>query len=229
VRVALLSDIHSNSHALEAVFDHSAGQGIDRYGCLGDIVGYNAHPNRCVTLLQKHGVAAVQGNHDWAATDGTTEGFNPYAVAGVEHSRKVLQGSAKDWLKALPRAHTLDLAGVRVALFHGSPRDPLFEYVFPTTDGRALKEMAKAAGAPDVIALGHTHLPMRRDEGALWVNPGSVGQPRDGDARSSYAVLDTGSKHVAFHRVAYDVDAAVRDVLAAGLPEFLAQRLLRGL
>ena len=233
VQLAFVSDVHSNIHALEAVLDHARGEGAEQVLCAGDIVGYNARPNECIALLRKQNVSAVMGNHDWAATDGETEGFNPYAVAGVEHSRRALSEENKRWLLGLPRGLDVEMGGARVAVFHGSPRDPLFEYVFPTVDGKVLKELAKAAGNPQVVALGHTHLPMRlsakADKGPLFVNPGSVGQPRDGDPRSSYLLLDTQRLTTAFHRVPYDVEAAAADVRAAGLPEFLWQRLLKGL
>lgn len=228
MRLAFVSDIHSNLHALEAVFEHARAEGAEQVACLGDIVGYNAHPNGCIDLLRKEEAIAVQGNHDWAATVGTTEGFNPFAVAGVEHSRRMLTEDNKRWIVALPPKRHHLAEGTDVGLFHGSPRDPLFEYVFPSADPRVLKELAKAAGRPQVVALGHTHLPMRLDHGSVFINPGSVGQPRDGDPRASYAILDTRAMEVEFHRLAYDVEAAARDVREAGLPEFLWQRLLRG-
>lgn len=229
MRLGFVSDIHSNIHALDAVFEHAAGQGADRVFCLGDIVGYNAHPNECVARLRKDEAMAVMGNHDWAATDGDAEGFNPFAVAGVEFSRRALTEDNKRWLLGLPREARIEVDSVSLGLYHGSPRDPLYEYVFPSADSKVLRELVKVAGQPRVVALGHTHLPMRLDQGATFLNPGSVGQPRDGDPRASYALLDTRTMDTEFHRIPYDVEGAARDVRDAGLPEFLWQRLLRGL
>lgn len=229
MRVAFVSDVHANIHALEAVFEHAIAEGAARVFCLGDIVGYNAFPNECIARLRKGDATAVQGNHDWAATEGDAEGFNPFAVAGVDYSRRTLSPEHRRWLVDLPREVHLEVEGVSLGLYHGSPRDPLYEYVFPSADSRVLRELAKAAGQPRVVALGHTHLPMRLDQGATFLNPGSVGQPRDGDPRASYALLDTRSMDTMFHRVPYDVEAAARAVREAGLPEFLWQRLLRGM
>jgi predicted phosphodiesterase len=229
VRLGLVSDIHANVHAFAAVLEDLADRGVERLLCLGDIVGYNAHPNECVALLRKHQALAVMGNHDWAATEGEPEGFNPYAVEGVRFSRRTLTGENRAWLAALPRARKVALDRGFLGMYHGSPREPLAEYVFPSSDPAHLDELARAAGAPRAVALGHTHLPMRRGEGTVFLNPGSVGQPRDGDPRASYAVLDGATLATEFYRVGYDVDAAAKDVRDAGLPEFLWQRLLRGL
>ena len=228
MRVAFVSDVHSNLHALRAAMEHAEAQGVEQVYCLGDIVGYNANPNECIELLRKHDVHAVMGNHDWASTEGDTRGFNPFAVAGVEHSRRVLTEPNKAWLRGLPSERRATWDGHAMAMYHGSPRDPLLEYVFPFTDPRALDDLAKAAGSPRIVALGHTHLPMRLDHRTLFLNPGSVGQPRDGDPRASYATLDTLSLATEFHRVDYDVEAAVRAVRDANLPDFLWQRLLQG-
>lgn len=224
-----MSDVHSNVHALTSVLEHLDEQGVDQLFCLGDIVGYNAHPNEVIAALRKRDATAVLGNHDHAALGGSSEGFNPFALAGVEHSRRTLEEDHKRWLAALPQGRKIEADGLSIALYHGSPRQPLEEYVFPSADTRVLKELAKVAGQPQVIALGHTHLPMRLDQAAMFLNPGSVGQPRDGDPRASYAILDAASQDTEFHRVPYDVEAAAEDVREAGLPEFLWQRLLRGM
>jgi putative phosphoesterase len=228
VRLALLSDVHSNIHALQAVLEDVESQGADRLASLGDMVGYNAHPNHCVEALRKADAIAVLGNHDWASTTGQPEGFNAYAVAGVEYSRRKLSEENKAWLQALPERRVERWGPVSVCMAHGSPRAPLTEYLFPSTDARELRDQAKAAGKPSVIALGHTHWPMRIEAGSLFLNPGSVGQPRDGDSRASYCILDTASLSTDFRRVAYDVEAAARDVREAGLPDVLAERLFVG-
>lgn len=228
VRWALLSDIHSNQEALLAVLEHLDGQGVDEAFALGDLVGYNAEPREVLQLLQRRRVQCVQGNHDWAVAGGDPEGFNPFATAGVLYARRVLGSGDLAWLAALPRVRDVQAPGLRGRLVHGSPRDPLSEYVFPGSPGWLFEELAEAAGKPDLVAMGHTHLPMRVDHGTLFLNPGSVGQPRDGDPRASYCVLDTARRSAEFRRVAYDVEAAAAKVRGAGLPDVLWQRLLRG-
>jgi putative phosphoesterase len=228
LRVAFLSDIHANLPALEAVLEHARDEGFDESYALGDIVGYNGQPNEVIDRLRKANVECVLGNHDWAATDGQPVGFNPFATRGVEYSRQALGPEQRAWLAALPRERVVQRDDARIVMLHGSPRDPLMEYVFPGSPTWLLEELADAADNPDVLAMGHTHLPMRLEHGTLFLNPGSVGQPRDGDPRASYCVLDTAGLATEFHRVSYDVEAAARAVQAAGLPDFLWQRLLRG-
>jgi putative phosphoesterase len=228
VRLAFFSDVHSNLQALQACLEHLEQQGVDQRYCLGDIVGYNAQPAEVVDLLRAKGVVCIQGNHDWAATEGEPTGFNPFATQGVLYSRRALTPEHKKWLASLPRERAVQAEGEWVRMYHGSPRDALMEYVFPTSPTWLLDELALLAGSPTVVALGHTHLPMRIDRATLFLNPGSVGQPRDNDPRASYAILDTRGLATEFHRVAYDVEQAAREVREAGLPDFLWQRLLRG-
>lgn len=228
MRLAFLSDVHANLHALSGIMEFLEGEGIDEAFCLGDIVGYNAHPNECIEILRKHGVRSVMGNHDWAATQGSPEGFNLFAVEGVKYARRVLKEENARWLRSLPRELHVIPGGASLALYHGSPRDPLLEYVFPFTDEERLEELARIAGGPDAVVLGHTHLPMRLGERTLFLNPGSVGQPRDGDPRASCMILDPATRDTTFHRVPYDVEAAAQAVRSAGLPDHLWQRLLQG-
>lgn len=237
MRIAVLSDIHSNLEALRAVLD--ALPSVDRILCLGDIVGYGADPAAVIDLLRERGAEAVQGNHDWAVVTGDTEWFNPWAARAVEWTRSVLDRGPVDYLQRLPR--TLDLPGPDVLAVHGSPRDPLFEYV---VSAEAALGSFGATGRR-VILLGHSHVAMRfslRERRVEWrafpegggevlgprtlLNPGSVGQPRDGNPRASLALLDEDGFEI--RRVEYDVARAAGKIREAGLPEFLAQRLFRG-
>jgi putative phosphoesterase len=228
VRWAFLSDIHANLDALGAVLEHLAGQGAEHVFALGDLVGYNAEPNEVLRRLRKESVLCLQGNHDRAVLTGDPAGFNPYATAGVLYTRRILDPEQRAWLASLPEVRDVAVPGLRAKLVHGSPRDPLAEYVFPGSPAWLFEELADVAGNPDVVAMGHTHVPMRVDDRTLFLNPGSVGQPRDGDPRASYCVLDTTRRSTEFHRVAYDVESAAAKVRAAGLPDVLWQRLLRG-
>lgn len=235
MRIAVLSDIHSNLEALRAVLD--ALPSVDRILCLGDIVGYGADPAAVIDLLRERGAEAVQGNHDWAVVTGDTEWFSPWAARAVQWTRSVLDRGAADYLRRLPR--TLDLLDILAV--HGSPLDPLFKYVVDVGSARD----SFGATPRRVILLGHSHIAMRYalrgglvewrafpDGGAeaigtrTLLNPGSVGQPRDGNPKAAFALLDADGFEV--RRVVYAVEKAARKIREAGLPEFLAQRLFQG-
>jgi diadenosine tetraphosphatase ApaH/serine/threonine PP2A family protein phosphatase len=228
VRWAFLSDIHSNLDALGATLEHLDGQGADAAYALGDLVGYNAQPNEVLQTLQARGITCILGNHDWAATKGEPEGFNPYALAGIAYTRKALRPELYAWLAALPQVRDIADGPFRARLVHGSPRDPMSEYVFPASPGWLFEELAEAAGNPDLVAMGHTHVPMRADHGTTFVNPGSVGQPRDGDPRAAWLELDLVAWNVVYRRVEYDIDGAAAAIRAARLPDSLAERLAYG-
>jgi putative phosphoesterase len=225
--IALISDVHSNLEALEAVL---AQTGEAEIYCLGDIVGYGASPNEVVALLAERRATCVLGNHDYAAIKGDVGEFNPRAAVAAIWTAGKLTPASKEFLAALPSERSLRIEGVRVYMAHGSPDDKMWEYVSPTTHSDLFDYYLDKVGA-DVIALGHTHVPFSW-EGARGrvFNPGSVGQPRDGDSRAAYALLtlDGGKAGVALRRVAYDIDKAAGKISAAGLPAVLAARLYSG-
>jgi diadenosine tetraphosphatase ApaH/serine/threonine PP2A family protein phosphatase len=243
MRIAVLSDIHANLVALEAVL--AAVGTIDAVWQLGDVVGYGPEPDAVVARLGDIGARGVRGNHDAAALGGPEiDWFNPDARAAVEWTRDRIGGPTRSWLGALP----LTLADGDRYLVHGSPRDPIWEYVTNSAVARA--NLASLAERGATVGLhGHTHVPIafRDDDGRVEViapadgsvlrldsrrvllNPGSVGQPRDGDPGSSWLELDTAASTVTWHRVSYDVPAVQAAVLAAGLPRRLADRLALGL
>lgn len=228
MRIAVLSDVHSNLHALEAVLRDIEEVGVDTLAFLGDAVGYNAHPQQCVELLSEHAEVAVLGNHDDAVLSGGEEWFNEAARAGVEHSRRELDDLARGYLSKLP----LQASFHGIHLVHGSPRNPTTEYVFPDTHPEALEEIVRhpSVGEDDrIVAMGHTHVPFVREVTELVVtNVGSVGQPRDGDPRACYAIIEPDTLDVTHRRVPYDVEAAADAVRKAGLPTMLAERLAEG-
>jgi len=240
MRVALLSDIHSNLVALDAVLV-AAGQ-VDAVWQLGDVVGYGPDPNGVVARLREVGATGVRGNHDAAACGGSEiEWFNPDARRAMEWTRAAISPETLTWLAALPERLPLEAC----ELVHGSPREPLWEYVTSVPVARA-----NLAALERPIGLhGHTHVPVAfveddgrvgavgphdgselelRDRRAL-LNPGSVGQPRDGDARASFAIYDPASGRISWHRVAYDVEPVQHAMRDAGLPPSLAARLSFGL
>lgn len=240
MRIAVLSDIHSNLVALDATLAHLGT--VDAVWHLGDVVGYGPEPDGVVARLAEIGASGVLGNHDAAALGGPEiEWFNPEARAAIEWTRDVISTQTRAWLTALPEVTVKD----DMTLVHGSPRDPLREYV---------TSMGIARAAFDDISTrhalhGHTHVPVawiledgrldlfRPDDGSSidladgrsLFNPGSVGQPRDGDPAAACLVLDTDAARVTWHRVAYDVGSVQAAMRAAGLPARLAERLAYGL
>jgi putative phosphoesterase len=218
MRLGLLSDIHGNRVALSAVLDDMPP--VDRLVCAGDVVGYNPWPAECVAAVRERGVPTVLGNHDRAVAQGTAFRFNSMAAAGVEYANERLDQDAVEWLRTLPDERTV--ADGRVKLVHGHPDDP-DRYTYPDQFGPEMLD------DEDVLVLGHTHVQAHRsyDEGVV-VNPGSLGQPRDGDPRAAYAVLDLDDLSVEERRVEYDVEAVVEAVAEAGLPERIGTRLREG-
>jgi len=227
MRIAFISDVHSNLHALKMVLNHIESLDIDKILCCGDIVGYNAFPDECINLLKEKQVDCVLGNHDWAVLTGDASGFNPYGVAGVEYSIIKISRENRKFLENLKREIRF-FEGASFYLTHGSPRDNIFEYVFPGVPDFVLEEFADMARS-DVVVLGHTHVPMERRVGdVLFLNPGSVGQPRDGDPRCCFMVFDTDEFSYKWFRLEYDIDGAANAILKVGLPSFLAERLYHG-
>jgi predicted phosphodiesterase len=241
VRIAVLSDVHSNMPALEAVI--SATGSIDALWLLGDMVGYGPEPEAVVERLIELGASGVRGNHDTAATadPSLAEWFNPEAPAAIEWTRgRIAASRSADWLGGPP---TTRREG-DWTLVHGSVREPLWEYVVTEEAAQA----SFAALESRFCLHGHTHVPiaivevdgaletMRPADGAtielgerrMLLNPGSVGQPRDGDPTAAWLVLDDDAATVTWHRVEYDIPLVQRRMTAAGLPARLVERLAHG-
>jgi predicted phosphodiesterase len=245
MRYAVISDIHSNLPALEAVVQALDGLHIDGYYCLGDIVGYGSWPNECCAIIAGLNPTVLRGNHDEAAVSpGKELWFTNAARACILWTRSVLSEESLALLHSLPPMHVLD----DVTLCHGSVPDPDF---YTTTPRESL--LSFAVMRTPLCFLGHTHyseffrydslvdtMPeeiMRPDGGTIHlevgpkylINPGSVGQPRDGNSQAAFAVYDTNTSTVEFHRVSYNVRAAQEGIIAAGLPESMAARLSEGI
>lgn len=224
MQIAVLSDVHANLPALEAVLAD-----LDRVGSMGiwvagDLIGYNPWPNEVLQILRDRRVRAIRGNHDRAALDGDTFRFNELAAAAIRWTRIQLTPGSVGYLKDLEDRTRATMPEGLVAMYHGSPRDD-DEYVFPYA---ADENLLRIAGAPFVI-LGHTHLPMALAfRSGILVNPGSVGQPRDGDPRAAWGVLDLSRRRFALRRVPYDIDAVATAIRRNGLPTELADRLYAG-
>jgi len=241
MRIAVLSDIHSNLIALDAVLAHAGP--VDAIWHLGDIVGYGPDPDAVVDRLTERGANGVRGNHDAAAVGGSEiDAFNPEARAAMEWTRRRISPSTRAWLAALPERRVVDA----ITLVHGSPRDPTWEYV---TSERVARASLAALETPHGLH-GHTHVPVAwlaapddpevggvlpEDGDSIsfagkraFLNPGSVGQPRDGDPRASYLILDPDTSTATWHRVEYDIESVAAAMGAAGLPRRLAERLFHG-
>ncbi|GAC1485794.1 MAG: metallophosphoesterase family protein [Candidatus Limnocylindrales bacterium] len=222
MRVALLSDIHANLVALEAVLAEVAT--ADEIWVMGDTVGYGPDPGDVLAALTGHHALLVAGNHDRAVATGVgLDLFNPAARAAALLHREWLSAEERDVLGALPLTFT---GGTLYTVCHGSPRDPLWEYVFD----RGTAAAAMRSSETPHCCNGHTHVPavIELPGGRRMINPGSVGQPRDGDPRAAYAWLDTTTATVELRRVAYDITTTQERMRHRGLPGILADRLAHG-
>lgn len=225
MKLAIISDVHSNIHALEVVLEEIDTITPDMVLCLGDIVGYCAHPNECCRLVRKVAERAIAGNHDRAAMTRDVHRMNPYAAAAAIWTADQLNEESRVYLSSLPVSESFDDSeGCAMSSFHGSDTDP-DEYVYEEmVDGGILDRSGS-----DAVFLGHTHVPyMRSFSAGIVGNPGSIGQPRDGDPRASFAMFDTKSRRFDLLRVEYDTEAASESILGAGLPMVLASRLAVG-
>jgi predicted phosphodiesterase len=246
MQVAVFSDIHANLPAFEAILRDSDDVGVDERWCLGDVVGYGADPDLCVELARDRCEVCLVGNHDLAVLgELDTSTFSAAAAAAVEWTT---EHTTKENLGFLSGLSPSDISR-DAALYHASPRDPVWEYVlWPEQAADCL-----AAQDKRVSFVGHSHVALfftasadaeegeeangwqagagtrlEIDDGRWLINPGSVGQPRDGDPRAAWLELDTESWEATYHRVGYDIERAARSIEVAGLPEHLARRLFLG-
>jgi diadenosine tetraphosphatase ApaH/serine/threonine PP2A family protein phosphatase len=243
VRTCVVSDIHGNLHALEAVLAAVEREAPDEIWCLGDLVGYGPRPNECTALVRERADLCLIGNHDLAALARLDLAeFNEDAAASARWTSSTLDEGARQFLASLePRGEREGLG-----LYHASPRDPVWEYVLSAEIAAASLLAADEA----VVMVGHSHVALsfsldrqtlsgglaadgtELDFGSAerWlVNPGSVGQPRDGDPRAAFLTLDLDARRAVFRRVTYPIERTQEEIRAAGLPESLAVRLEHGL
>ena len=224
MKMAIIADVHSNLQALTSIVDSIQRERVDLTVCAGDVVGYGGNPNECAHTVAKAAKVAVMGNHDWAAVSKDTTGMNPYAAAAARWTSESADAEAKEYLGSLKVVVSFQIADSMVAMSHGSIGNYI-EYVYEEDVDANLLESVHA----DLVILGHTHIPYEKRVGkGMVVNPGSVGQPRDGDPRASFAVYDSESRTCRIRRIDYDIEGAARAVTDSGLPRMLAERLFLG-
>lgn len=239
MRYAIISDIHSNYEALEAVLENLSGERIDKYLSTGDVVGYGADPEACVARLRALDPVIVAGNHDWAVAGKLSlEFFNAYAREAIEWTRERLDAESIRWLADLPLTARVGEITLAHATVHGPEN---FDYLLTAYDAHLSLEVLDTP----VCFVGHSHVPVTfakngsvtfsfatefdlAESAKAIVNAGSVGQPRDGNPHASYGIYDTETRIAEVRRVPYDIAAASRKILAAGLPPVLAERLWHG-
>ena len=225
MRLAIISDIHSNLPALQIVLEQIEKEGVDRILCAGDIVGYGPYPNEVIERLKKIELTTILGNHDRAVLSRDSSNMNIQAQDAVWWTIENLKQEGQDFLARLNAKVSFSWNGLSIAIFHGSPRND-DEYIPEESADDELLELAKS----DFLILGHTHVPFVKslDIGTV-INPGSVGQPRDGDPRASFAIYDHRLRRFEVKRLAYDIDEMAEAMRASGLPSFLSMRLYSGI
>jgi predicted phosphodiesterase len=242
MKIAVVSDIHGNRHAFEAVLDAITATECREMWCLGDLVGYGAEPDACVELARRHAAICLAGNHDMGVRgDLPLEEFSRGAALAARWTQSEINEQTLEFLNSLEPLNVEESVG----MYHASPRDPVWEYVLSPLQA----ELCLDVQAHRVCMVGHSHVALsftrpegepasgetRGDgeeldlsEGEWLINPGSVGQPRDGDPRAAWAELDTDKWTVGYRRTEYDIAAAGAAIRAARLPDSLAERLVYG-
>lgn len=243
MKYGVLGDIHGNLTALRAVLKCMDDGGVETVISVGDVVGYGAAPSECIAILRERGVVVVKGNHDAACVEELDDAhFNPYARAAVAWTRSVLGEEDMEWLRRLPLTATLEHCQVA----HGTLQHPeLYDYILSLTDA----EPSLDAMTRPVCFVGHSHIPLTvmrfadspnqtaythdaeidlSETTRALINVGSVGQPRDENPMTAYALYDSETRQAAIRRTTYDIDREARRIEGAGLPRVLAERLRIG-
>jgi predicted phosphodiesterase len=240
MRVAVISDVHANYHALEAVLQEIDAESVDAVWCLGDTVGYGPRPNDCCDIVKDRADYCLVGNHDLVVLgELTVSDFNDEAAAAAIWTSQVLTPESRGFLAGLKPFGEVE----GVDLFHASARDPVWEYVLTEEAAEATLDLSHAP----LVLVGHSHVALAITvtgghvvggpapggsevalDGRWLLNPGSVGQPRDGDPRAAWLLLDLDERFAAFRRVPYSIERTQSEMRERGLPRVLAARLERG-
>ena len=242
MRVAIVSDIHGNRHAFEAVLDAIEASECEEMWCLGDLVGYGAEPDACVELARRHAAICLAGNHDLGVRgDLPLEQFSRGAALAARWTQATIAPETREYLDSLEPMNVDE----QVGMYHASPRDPIWEYVLSSLQA----DLCLDAQSHRICLVGHSHVALSfsrepgepatgqtraadeeldLDSGEWLINPGSVGQPRDGDPRAAWLELDLDGLTAGYRRTDYDIEGAAAAIRAARLPDSLAERLLYG-
>ena len=239
MKFAIIADIHANLDAFQVVLEDCKKQQVTHYACLGDVVGYNANPKECLDIVRAMNMPCVKGNHDeYCSSEEHLEGFNPAAAEAVNWTRKQLTAEDRQWLRDLKYTRMVTNFTIVHATLDGPQR---WGYVFDKLAAAASLTYQNTS----VCFFGHTHVPVafmkdsvvrggtyskfKLEQGKKYfVNVGAVGQPRDNNPKSAYVIYDTLEATIELRRLDYDIAAAQKKILAAGLPERLAERLAYG-
>lgn len=228
LKIGIISDIHSNYEALKAVVQDGINK-VDKYICLGDVLGYGPEPNETIKLLsQLDLLGCVLGNHDNAILNNDLTRFRTeHGRYAINWTRDQLNQESLSFLRNLKQKHLYDEFGIEV--YHGGLEDPYWQYIFPSTSKEDLERIFSRRKY-DLVFVGHSHLRFSFNFGELQVvNPGSVGQPRNGLNDAQYAIYDTEKKSIEFCQVPYDIKNTAEKIEKAGLDKFLAKRLFLGI
>lgn len=227
MKIAVISDIHSNYEALSSVINHIEKQDIDHIFCCGDLIGYNSRPNEVIEYLREKSIESVRGNHDEALFERPSN-FNLTAKKCLDVNKSLLTEQNLQYLRELDYKKEHELKGKTILQVHGSPNDPIHAYIYrESVDKKFIEEQGTTQ---DIVLMGQTHQPYVKKVGnILFVNPGSVGQPRDGDPRASYAVVDLDANEASIIRREYDIDCTVEHNNQTDIPSEVGERLYKGI
>jgi putative phosphoesterase len=222
--IGLIADVHSNVVALEAVLSEIDALGVEQILHAGDIIGYNPYPNETIELFRKRKILSIRGNHERALLTGDMSDLNWFAACALRWTSNTISPENLGYISKLKDIETISVDDVEIFMVHGSPNDP-DEYIYPEDVEPGLLTMTGS----DVLVLGHTHIQFKKKfkEGII-INPGSVGQPRDQNPASAFAILDTATKRIELRRTEYNIEKVIEDMRKTYLPEELAFRLRDG-
>lgn len=227
--VGIISDVHANAPALSSILSDFKGLGVTTIIHAGDIIGYGPYPNETIRLFRDWNIYSILGNHDRALISGDVRKFSPHAAQALRWTDRTVSVQERDYIKGLNESEVVIIDGIRIGLFHGSPRNRDERVAYGDLAVRRVMPAFLAKTNCKVVVLGHTHkqFKLKFPEGMV-VNPGSVGQPRDGNPKAAFALLDTKTLDVTLHRADYNYRQVIIDITQAQLPAELSLRIVNG-
>lgn len=225
MKIGVLSDIHGNLRALEVILRAFRLRGVERIICLGDMIGYYHQSLNVLNLLMKLNITVILGNHEAYLLGHLKCSPEKWTICFLELVKENISPKSLEWLSTLPKSLEINIDGKHITFFHGSPWDPLVEYIYP--DSNKIDDFAALHW--NYIFLGHTHYPMYKQAGSVnIVNPGSCGQPRDGDLRASAVIFDVEKEQIFFVRESYDIQSTIKEARLAGVVSVAIKKLEQG-